>query len=479
MKTRVIQTTPTRIPTDSVRLSSVSKLYGSGANAVTALRDLSLGLARGSFTAVMGPSGSGKSTFLHWPPASTAPPRGSVHLGDVELGSLGEDALSRLRRERIGFVFQSFNLVPSLTAAQNITLPLAAREAAAPTPTGSTEVTERVGLGRADQAQAGRALGRPAAARRDRPRAHRAARGGLRRRADRAHSTPRTGQGHPHAAARGRRRPRPDRRDGHPRSRPPPRTPTRSSSWPTAGSSTRSTSPYCRARRRAHDAPGGLSTMLRIALSTLAARKSGMLGAFAAVALAVVLVVSCGILARLEPAGADSRSSGSSAAAVRRPGQADARVRAATSTSALSERRRLPAASPPELRGVPGVATRRRRPLVRRAACIDGRGRVLAGRSGVSTVGHGWASAALTPFALASGHAPRAAGEIVVVGRARRQRRASLGRATSAFVTATARETFTVVGIASIRRRLRRASRRSSSATTSPRSSPAPATAPT
>ena len=64
----------------------------------------------------MGPSGSGKSTFLHCAAGLDRPSSGTVHLGDVDLGSLGEDALSRLRRERIGFVFQSFNLVPSLTA---------------------------------------------------------------------------------------------------------------------------------------------------------------------------------------------------------------------------------------------------------------------------------------------------------------------------------------------------------------------------
>ena len=78
----------------------------------------------GSFTAVMGPSGSGKSTFLHCAAGLDRPTSGTIHLGDVDLGGLGEDALSRLRRERVGFVFQAFNLVPSLTAAQNITLPL-------------------------------------------------------------------------------------------------------------------------------------------------------------------------------------------------------------------------------------------------------------------------------------------------------------------------------------------------------------------
>jgi putative ABC transport system ATP-binding protein len=130
---------------DSVRLSDVSKIYGTGDNRVAALRELSLRLARGSYTAVMGPSGSGKSTFLQCAAGLDRPTSGTVHLGDVELGSLNEDALSRLRRERIGFVFQSFNLVPSLTAAQNITLPLRLAKQK-PDRAWFSEVTDRVGL---------------------------------------------------------------------------------------------------------------------------------------------------------------------------------------------------------------------------------------------------------------------------------------------------------------------------------------------
>jgi putative ABC transport system ATP-binding protein len=109
---------------DVVVLGAVTKVYGSGDNAVTALRDVSLALSEGSFTAVMGPSGSGKSTFLHLAAGLDRPTFGDVTLGGVALNDLDEDGLSRLRRERIGFVFQSFNLVPSLSAADNITLPL-------------------------------------------------------------------------------------------------------------------------------------------------------------------------------------------------------------------------------------------------------------------------------------------------------------------------------------------------------------------
>jgi putative ABC transport system ATP-binding protein len=130
---------------DSVRLESVSKVYGRGGAAVTALNDVSLALASGSFTAMMGPSGSGKSTFLQCAAGLDLPTAGSIFLGETDLASLSENALSRLRRETVGFVFQSFNLVPSLTATQNITLPLRlAKRKAEKEWLG--EVIERVGL---------------------------------------------------------------------------------------------------------------------------------------------------------------------------------------------------------------------------------------------------------------------------------------------------------------------------------------------
>jgi ABC-type lipoprotein export system ATPase subunit len=88
---------------DGVRLESVTKVYGRGSSAVTALSELSLGLASGSFTAMMGPSGSGKSTFLQCAAGLDRPTSGSIYLGDVDLGGLSEDSLSRLRRETVGF----------------------------------------------------------------------------------------------------------------------------------------------------------------------------------------------------------------------------------------------------------------------------------------------------------------------------------------------------------------------------------------
>jgi putative ABC transport system ATP-binding protein len=111
--------------TDSAaRAVDVTKTYGSGPSAVTALDRVSVTFARGRFTAVMGPSGSGKSTLLHCLAGLDGVDEGTVHLGDTDLTRLGDRQLTRLRRERIGFVFQSFNLLPTLTAAENIALPL-------------------------------------------------------------------------------------------------------------------------------------------------------------------------------------------------------------------------------------------------------------------------------------------------------------------------------------------------------------------
>ncbi|HEX6355757.1 ABC transporter ATP-binding protein [Actinophytocola sp.] len=108
----------------AVQLTEVSKVYGRGDTAVTALDQVSIALARGSFTAVMGPSGSGKSTFLHCAAGLDRPTTGTVRLGETDLSGLKEAALTELRRERIGFVFQAYNLLPALTVEQNITLPL-------------------------------------------------------------------------------------------------------------------------------------------------------------------------------------------------------------------------------------------------------------------------------------------------------------------------------------------------------------------
>jgi putative ABC transport system ATP-binding protein len=109
---------------DVVRLQSVRKVYGNERNGVVALDGVSLGIRRGTFTAVMGPSGSGKSTALHCAAGLDRPTSGSVLLDGHELTGLNERELTKLRRDRIGFIFQSFNLLPALNVVENVQLPL-------------------------------------------------------------------------------------------------------------------------------------------------------------------------------------------------------------------------------------------------------------------------------------------------------------------------------------------------------------------
>jgi putative ABC transport system ATP-binding protein len=105
-------------------MTSVRKVYGKGAGAVTALDGVTITIPRGTFTAVMGPSGSGKSTFLHCAAGLDTPTSGTVLLGGTDLSGMSEVRLTELRRSRVGFVFQAFNLVPSLDVLRNIELPL-------------------------------------------------------------------------------------------------------------------------------------------------------------------------------------------------------------------------------------------------------------------------------------------------------------------------------------------------------------------
>jgi len=102
----------------------VSRRYGEGETAVDALRGVSVAIERGRLTAVMGPSGSGKSTLMHILAGLDKPTGGTVHIAGTEITALGDNELTRLRREHIGFVFQFFNLLPMLNARENITLPL-------------------------------------------------------------------------------------------------------------------------------------------------------------------------------------------------------------------------------------------------------------------------------------------------------------------------------------------------------------------
>jgi putative ABC transport system ATP-binding protein len=140
-----LHTRETVAPAHAITLRDVRKLYGRGDGEVVALDGVSVALAPGSFTALMGPSGSGKSTFLNLAAGLDRPTSGSVALGGDELAGLSERRLTILRRERIGFVFQAFNLLPSLTVAQNIGLPLRL-DGHRPRRSNVREVAARVGL---------------------------------------------------------------------------------------------------------------------------------------------------------------------------------------------------------------------------------------------------------------------------------------------------------------------------------------------
>ncbi len=108
----------------AARTTGATKCYGRGDTRVVALDDVDVALPAGRFTAIMGPSGSGKSTLMHCLAGLDTLTDGHVFIGDVELGALSDAELTRLRRERIGFVFQSFNLLPALNTLENITLPM-------------------------------------------------------------------------------------------------------------------------------------------------------------------------------------------------------------------------------------------------------------------------------------------------------------------------------------------------------------------
>jgi putative ABC transport system ATP-binding protein len=111
-------------PGAAAQAVDATKIYGEGTAQVRALDGISLDIERGRFTAIMGPSGSGKSTLLHCLAGLDELTSGTIRIGEVDIGALDDDDLTRLRRDRIGFIFQAFNLVPTLNAAENITLPM-------------------------------------------------------------------------------------------------------------------------------------------------------------------------------------------------------------------------------------------------------------------------------------------------------------------------------------------------------------------
>ena len=143
----VLPAAPPLLPTrpGAVRARALTKAYGRGEAAVTALDRVDVDLAAGAFTAVMGPSGSGKSTLLHLLAGLDTATSGSAWIGDAELTALDDRALTRLRRDRVGFVFQAFNLLPALDARANMVLPLqlAGRTA---DPVWMADVVARLGL---------------------------------------------------------------------------------------------------------------------------------------------------------------------------------------------------------------------------------------------------------------------------------------------------------------------------------------------
>jgi putative ABC transport system ATP-binding protein len=108
----------------AARAEGLTKVYGQGDTKVVALDDVTVDIPRGMFTAVMGPSGSGKSTLMHCLAGLDEASGGKVFVGDVEITSLDDKRLTRLRRDRVGFIFQAFNLLPTLSAIENITLPM-------------------------------------------------------------------------------------------------------------------------------------------------------------------------------------------------------------------------------------------------------------------------------------------------------------------------------------------------------------------
>jgi len=110
--------------TSAARATDLSKIYGEGDTEVKALDGVTVDIAPGRFTAIMGPSGSGKSTLMHCLAGLDSATGGHVFIGDTDLTTLGDKALTRLRRDQVGFVFQAFNLLPTLNALENITLPM-------------------------------------------------------------------------------------------------------------------------------------------------------------------------------------------------------------------------------------------------------------------------------------------------------------------------------------------------------------------
>ena len=140
----IIESRPTT--ENAASASGVTKAYGEGEARVLALDNVSVEIAAARFTAIMGPSGSGKSTLLHVLAGLDRPTAGEIHIGETEISGMSDKELTLLRRDKVGFIFQSFNLLPTLNAAENIVLPIkiAGRK---PDPLWVQSIVETVGLG--------------------------------------------------------------------------------------------------------------------------------------------------------------------------------------------------------------------------------------------------------------------------------------------------------------------------------------------
>ena len=227
----------------AARTEDAVKVYGKGQVEVRALDDVTVEFVAGRFTAIMGPSGSGKSTLLHCAAGLDTLTSGQAYIGDADLSTLDDQQLTILRRDHVGFVFQSFNLVPTLTAGENITLPMRWRAARPLTRSWIDQVIETFGLGNRLRHRPQRAVRRPAAAGRGGPGAGQPPGDHLRRRADRE---PRLAGGRARCStlhAPGGRRAAARRSSWSPTTPSPRATRTGSCSSPTAGSSTRCIQP--------------------------------------------------------------------------------------------------------------------------------------------------------------------------------------------------------------------------------------------
>ncbi|WP_455428620.1 ATP-binding cassette domain-containing protein [Klenkia terrae] len=288
-----VMTVPGEAPptTAAVRAVDLRKTYGKGETAVHALGGVDVGFERGRFTAIMGPSGSGKSTLMHCLAGLDTATAGQVWLGDTELTSLRDDQLTKLRRDRIGFVFQAFNLLPVLTAAENMTLPmqLAGRR---PDRAWMDDVVARLGLRdrlghRPTSCPAASSSGSPSPGPCSPPRRR------LRRRADRQPGLPRRRRGAGPAALQ-RPGDRPDRRHGHPRpGRRRLRRPRRAAGRRAAGR--RGPPPHRRRRHRRAPRAGWL-TVNQVLLAQVRANAGRLIASMTAIVIAVAFVVATLVL---------------------------------------------------------------------------------------------------------------------------------------------------------------------------------------